>query len=133
MLYVIQKGFNGVPITPAQDIVYCVSSVAEVLAAGLDFVFTDRHAVNSLSSQYSKDDIARIDELLDTNAIKAKYWTDENDLDLKSRKEAEFLILGDLPFEAVRGFVVYNEAAKNRLLDFGIFENQIHIKANAYF
>jgi len=31
MLYVIQKGFNGVAVTPAKDIVYCISSVQKVV------------------------------------------------------------------------------------------------------
>lgn len=133
MLYVIQNGFNGVPSLSAEYIVYCVSSVDKIQAAGLDFVFTDGHAVDSFSTQYTTADLAQIDEILDMNAIRAKYWKDENDLDLKRRKEAEFLVLGDLPFEAILGFVVYNEAAKSRLLALGIAENQIHINHKAYF
>ncbi len=42
-------------------------------------------------------------------AISSKYWKDENDLDLKRRKEAEFLVSGDLPVNAIEGFVVYTE------------------------
>ncbi|RMG17955.1 MAG: DUF4433 domain-containing protein [Bacteroidetes bacterium] len=39
ILYVIQRGFNGVRVIPPQDIVYCVSSLAKVLQAKLDFIF----------------------------------------------------------------------------------------------
>ncbi|MCB9051639.1 MAG: DUF4433 domain-containing protein [Lewinellaceae bacterium] len=133
MLYVIQNGFNGVPSLNAEQIVYCVSSVAKVLEAAVDFVFTDGHAVDTFSTQYTKADIGRLAELLDFKAIKARYWKDDTDLDLKRRKEAEFLVSGDLPVSAILGFIVFNENAKNRLLAVGLPDKQIHINSNAYF
>ncbi len=133
MLYVIQNGFNGVQPTLPEQIVYCVSSAEKVLATNLDFVFTNGHAVDKFSSKYSVGDVNDIENILDMNAIKAKYWKVDDDLDLKRRKEAEFLLAADLPFDAVLGFIVYNEIAKNQLIQFGVVENQIHINANAYF
>lgn len=133
MLFVIQNGFNGVPSVNPEEIVYCVSSVGKIAEIDQDFVFTDGHAVDSFSSQYYKRDIEKIDEILDMSAIKAKYWKDEKDLDLKRRKEAEFLVLGDIPFTAVLGFVVFNERAKNTLKANGVIENKIHINGNSYF
>ncbi len=50
MLYVIQKGFNMVAPTHAENIVYCVSSVQKILELNLDFIFTDGHAVDSFST-----------------------------------------------------------------------------------
>lgn len=105
MLYVVQNGFNMVAPTRAEDIVYCVSSIQKIIDLNLDFVFTDGHAVDSFSSQYTKEDIQNIDRLIDKNAINAKYWKDENDLDLKRRKEAEFLVLGDIATDGVLGYV----------------------------
>lgn len=90
MLYVVQNGFNMVAPTPAENIVYCVRSVQKIIDLQLDYVFTDGHAVDGFSSQYTASDILNIDTILDKNAIKAKYWKDENDLDRKRRKEAEF-------------------------------------------
>lgn len=133
MLYVIHHGLNGVEKLPPSEIVYCVTSVASVLETGLDIVFTNGHGVDKFSSQYSAGDVNNIENILDMNAIKAKYWKVDDDLDLKRRKEAEFLLAADLPFEAVLGFLVYNETAKNRLLQFGAADNKIHINANAYF
>lgn len=133
MLYVIHHGLNGVNKLVPEEIVYCVSSVAQVIMTGLDFVFTNGHAVDKFSSQYTADDLDNIEDILDMKAIKSKYWKVDNDLDLKRRKEAEFLLLGDLPFDAVLGFIVYDESTKNQLLQFGVKENQIHINANAYF
>ncbi len=133
MLYVVQNGFNLVAPTSAQSIVYCVSSVQKIMDLQLEFVFTDGHAVDGFSSQYSADNIHDIDTLLDKNAIKSKYWKDENDLDRKRRKEAEFLVLGDIEREAILGFVTYNEIAKNTIINFGFDGDKIHIKSDYYF
>lgn len=133
MLYVIQNGFNGLPRTAPEQIVYCVSSVEKVLETNLDFVFTDGHAVDSFTTQYTKKEVEQIGQVLDMGAIKAKYWNNETDLDLKRRKEAEFLVLGDMPVEAILGFIAYNEHAKTILTGFGISENKVHIDSKRYF
>ena len=133
ILYVIQKGYNLVNPTPVEDIVYCVSTVQQIMANSLEFIFTDGHAVDAFSAQYEKGDIGNIDTLLDMKAIRAKFWKDENDLDLKRRKEAEFLVLGDVPVTAILGYLVYNEPAKQKLLDIGVKETRIHIKPQFYF
>ncbi len=133
MLYVIQKGFNMVDPVPAEKIIYCVSSVQKIIELKLDFVFTDGHAVDCFSTLYSANEIDNIKKLLDMNAIKAKYWREENDLDKKRRKEAEFLVLGDIPSEAILGYLTYSERAKNKLINFGIDPSKVHIKSNYYF
>ncbi|MGM9476522.1 type II toxin-antitoxin system toxin DNA ADP-ribosyl transferase DarT [Pedobacter sp. GSP4] len=133
MLYVIQNGFNMVAPTPAEQIVYCVTSVKKIIEHELDFVFTDGHAVDGFSTQYSSTDIHNIDDILDKEAINAKYWIDENDLDRKRRKEAEFLILGDISINAILGFLVYNENAKNKIIEFGTDSEKVHIRSDFYF
>lgn len=133
MLYVIQRGFNGVPVTPAPDIVYCVTSVQNVIDTNQDFVYTNGHAVDSLSTQFETQDVADIDNQLDFKAVKVKNWKSPTDLDLKRRMQAEFLLSGDLPFASVVSFVVKNEAAKNLLMGFGVAKQQIRIRSNAYF
>lgn len=133
MLYVVQNGFNMVAPTPADNIVYCVSSVQKIIDLQLDFVFTDGHAVDGFSSQYTATNIQNIDTILDKDAINAKYWRDENDLDRKRRKEAEFLVLGDISQEGILGFITYNENAKNTLINFGIDVANIHVKSEFYF
>ncbi len=133
MLYVVQKGFNWVAPTPAQDIVYCVSSVQKIMEHPLNFVFTNGHAVDGFTSQYDRNDIDSINDLLDWDAIKAKFWKSETDLDLKRRKEAEFLIEQDVPFGALLGFVVYNQDAKQKLTTWGVSDQQVQIRPNYYF
>ncbi|WP_051268164.1 type II toxin-antitoxin system toxin DNA ADP-ribosyl transferase DarT [Terrimonas ferruginea] len=133
MLYVVQRGYNMVNSVSAPEIVYCVTSLQRILKVGLPFIFTDGHAVSSLSDQYDQTNIKEIETILDKNAIDAKYWKDEADLDLKRRKEAEFLVLGDIPYSAIAGFLVYNEAAKSKLKEYGVDETKIQVKATAYF
>lgn len=133
MLYVVQNGFNLVAPTSAENIVYCVSSVQKIIDLQLDFVFTDGHAVDGFSSQYTVADIQNIDTILDKNAINAKYWKDENDLDKKRRKEAEFLVLGDISLHAILGYITYNENAKNKIITFGADATNVLIKPEFYF
>lgn len=133
MLYVMQKGFNMVAATPAVEIVYCVTSVNKVIDLQLDFVFTDGHARNRLSTQYSPADLVNIDSIVDWRAIEATYWRDEADLDLKRRKEAEFLVLGDIVVDGILGFIVFNEDAKKRIVDYGASDSKVLIKSKYYF
>ena len=133
MLYVVQKGFNGVKITTAENIVYCISSVGLIVKHNLDFVFTDGHAVDLFSTFYNPPDVSKIKQLIDEKAIASKYWKDEKDLDLKRRKEAEFLVAGDIPISAIEGFAVYNTEAKAKLIGFGIQQDVIMIAPDFYF
>ena len=133
MLYVIQKGYNSVVLTPAEKIVYCVSSIQKIIDKKLDFIFTNGQANSKLSSQFTISDIESITKIIDEKAIKDNYWDDEKDLDKKRRKEAEFLILGDIDISAILGYVVFNESAKKRMTDFGVSENQIRVNPNYYF
>ena len=133
MLYVIQKGFNGVSITQAQDIVYCVTSIQKIVETKQEFVYTNGHALDTFSSQFIPQELADIDNQVDFQAIKVKDWNNPSDLDLKRRMQAEFLLLGDLPNTAILGFVVYNQQGNNRLLAMGLQANQIHINNKHYF
>lgn len=134
MLYVIQKGFNSVNVISAKDIVYCVTTIERILKTGLDFIFSDGHAIDRLSSFYNPDDVNNIENIIDKKAINSKYWNSETDLDLKRRKEAEFLLAGDLPPEAIAGFAVAaNETAETIQQMPGIGDKKIIIRPDFYF
>ncbi len=133
MLYVIQKGYNQVTATPPENIVYCVTSIAQIQKYGLNFVFTDGHAVDSFTSYFNPTDIEGIDQKVDFKAVHERNWKNEADLDLKRRKEAEFLVSGDVPPEAIVGYIVYNKAAQNKLIRFGVNEKIIKVDATSYF
>jgi len=133
MLFVIQNGFNNVFTQLPSNIVYCVTNIQNIVSANLSFCFTDGHAVNKLSTIYNHKEVERIDTLLDFEAIHKKYWNDDEDIDLKRRKEAEFLVGEDIPFHVISGWVVYDQRAKKRLEKLGINENRIAIRSDYYF
>src|SRR5690606_24297177 len=105
----------------------------KIIQSQIPFLFTNGHAVSRLSKFFGKDEINSLEEIIDFDAIKKDFWNDENDLDLKRRKEAEFLVEGDIPLDVISGWVVYNEKAKKKLLDFGIQENLVVVRENFYF
>ncbi|OYQ45629.1 hypothetical protein CHX27_05555 [Flavobacterium aurantiibacter] len=133
MLYVVQNGFNMVAPIPAENIVYCITSVQKIIDLQLDFVFTDGHAVDKFTSQFTTQDIDNLDNILDWKAIRTKYWRDDNDLDLKRRKEAEFLVSGDILINAILGYSVYNQNSKNKIINCGVDAANVHIKSEFYF
>ncbi|MBK9498722.1 MAG: DUF4433 domain-containing protein [Leptospiraceae bacterium] len=133
MLYVIQNGYNGLQAVSADDIVYCVSTVGQIIEHKLDFLFTDGHATDSFSNFFNSQDISNLENIIDWQAVKSKYWNNDTDLDLKRRKEAEFLVASDIPVSAIVGFAVYNDNSKKKLLEFGISETVIKIKREFYF
>jgi ssDNA thymidine ADP-ribosyltransferase, DarT len=134
MLYVIQKGYSNVTSVSAEKIVYCITSVADVVCCrSIDFLFTDGHAVDGLSTFFASVDLPTINQIIDQKAVRRQYWLDESDLDLKRRMEAEFLLSGDLPVSAIRGYAVYNEWAKSILLDLGIPSTKLVVKPAFYF
>jgi len=133
MLYVIQKGYNGVKALHPSKIIYCISSVQKVLDAKLDFVYTDGHATDKFSNYFLPEDILKIENQIDFKATKAKFWKGDNDLDLKRRKEAEFLIKQDLEYDNILGFATFDDNSRIKLLDFGISKNKVVVKQTLYF
>jgi hypothetical protein len=134
MLYVIQHGFNGVTPVAAADIVYCITTVSTIIKFKVDYLFSNGHAIDGFSEFYGPNDINDIDTIVDFSAVNKKYWNKEGDLDLKRRKEAEFLVLGDIPPEAVLGFAVYNDSCVQILQQMpNIANKKIVVKPNYYF
>ena len=133
MLYVIQKGYNGVSLTSPEEIVYCVTNLHRLISSSIDFIYCDGHATDGFTNFYSAKDISKVEEQIDFEATNARYWNNENDLDFKRRKEAELLIANDLPPEHVIGFITYKESAKTKLLEKGVDENMVVVKPNYYF
>ena len=133
MLYVIQKGYNGVTRYHPSELVYCIVRLSDIRSQNIDCVFTDGHAFSAITKYYSKDDLDRIDEIVNREDVYAQFWNVEDDLDLKRRKEAELLIKTELPAKYIKGFVVYNEKARQELLSFGIDASMIVIRELFYF
>lgn len=133
MLFVIQNGYNGVRRVAAEQIVYCIIRLDDIINSSKDCIFTNGHALSALTKYYKKEQLAQIDKFVNYDDVYSSHWNSETDLDLKRRKEAELLVNSDLEPYFVRGYVVYNEVAKQRLESFGIAENRILINPNYYF
>ncbi len=132
MLYVIWSGYNCVSQTRQENVVYIVSSVNKMLDLGIDFLFTDGHAIEGYTTFYEKTEVNNIETILDFDAIHAKYWKDEKDLDKKRKKSAEFLVATDLPYESILGYVVYNEHA-HLMMEKMNTQRHIVVKPEYYF
>lgn len=94
-------------------IVYLVSSIERVRAAGRPWVFSDGHGLAALTHWY--DDPSRLGEV-DWDLVGARYWSDQpDDNDRKRRKQAEFLVWRHLPWSAIAGIAVLNASVKAKV------------------
>lgn len=133
MLYVIQHGYNGVRQEKPENIVYCVVRIIDIINNNIDCIFTDGHALSSFTHYYKKEQLSILDSIVNYKDVYSTFWNDENDFDLKRRKEAELLINGDLPVQYICGYVVYNDKAKDYLISIGIAAELIVVKPVFYF
>ncbi len=134
MLYVIQHGGNFVPqTTNAENIIYMACSIIKVVKLGHECYFSDGHATDKLSTFYNKEKLPELPAIIDWDAIKAPYWGGEENLDLKRKKQAEFLVKGDISPDCIIGYGCFNENAKNKLISFGIEEKNIKVIPKAYY
>lgn len=134
MLYVIQHGGNFVPqATNAENIIYMACSVHKIANLNLTFYFSDGHATDILTTFYDKNFLSNLNNIIDFDAIKSSYWGGSENLDIKRKKQAEFLVKEDIPVSCIIGYGCYNEKAKNKLIEFGISEKMIKIIPKAYF
>jgi hypothetical protein len=133
MLYVIQHGYNEVKQEKAENIVYCVIKIDDVINSSLDCVFSNGHALSALTQFYHKEQLTNINKIIRYEDVYSSYWSSDVDWDLKRRKEAELLIKNDIPVNFICGYVVFNDEAKNKLKDYGIDPSIVQVMPQYYF
>jgi len=134
MLYVIQNGGNFVEkAVPADQIVYLACSLKKIVESGITYFFSDGHSTDNLTSFYDSSMLEDLPNIIDWSAIKAQYWSGNENLNKKRKKQAEFLSGDDLQPHLISGFACYNEKAKTNLTAMGIDEKSIRIAPGAYF
>ena len=134
MLYVAQLGGNFVEkATSASDIVYLACSVVRIVSNGNKFYFSDGHATDILSSFYDQTNINNLVYILDWKAIKSHYWGGNENLDLKRKKQAEFLVLDDIAPDCLHGIGCYDSLANEKLIAMGVDEKTIKIIPESYY
>jgi len=134
MLFVVQNGGNFVPApTHPSDIVYLVCSVCQIIDRHETYYFSDGHATDNLTTFYGHKKINDLPQIIDWAAVRASYWGGQENLNLRRKKQAEFLIANDISSELIIGFACYNNKAKDKLVGYGIKEEKIRVSPNAYY
>jgi hypothetical protein len=112
MMFAIYKGRVPEYQEGLAPIVYLVTTIGAVLAAGLRFVFSDGNC-GSVVTDYG-DDLARLDELVDWGLMRERYWADTpDDPDRRRRRMAEFLVHERVPWELFGAVVAMTEQTSN--------------------
>lgn len=122
MLYTINRG-NVTSYTQGQAaIIHLVSDANKIDIRGLDFVFTDGHAIMTFTDFFDNlDDL----EQIDWDVMKDRYWQDTNlDNDRKRRRQAEFLVHNFLHWELIEEIGVINSTIKAQVEN--ILQNFTH-------
>jgi len=134
MLYVIQNGGNfAIKPTEAAKIIYLVCSVKQIIESHDEYYFSDGHATDNLTSFYDKTSLNMLPTIIDWSAVKANYWGGNDNLNIKRKKQAEFLVATDIPPHYIIGYGCFNEVAKSSLIDIGIAKEKIKVIPKAYF
>lgn len=134
MLYVIQNGGNFVPEpTPPEKIVYMACSAIQIVKQQNMCYFCDGHATDNLTTFYDTTKVNDLAKIVDWDAVKASYWGGQENLNIKRKKQAEFLAADDITPNLIFGFVCYNDAGKNMLVEYGVKEEQIKIIPTAFY
>lgn len=110
MLYTINQG-NVPNYTQGQAaVIHLVSDVFEIDIRGLEFVFTDGHAVMGFTDFF--DDLNYLGAI-DWDVMESRYWFDKNeDNDRKRRRQAEFLVKNFIHWELITEIGVINSTIK---------------------
>lgn len=112
MLYTINQGNVSNCREGQKNIIHLVSSVQTIKEAGLQFVFTDGHAIMFYTDFYNdENDLSNID----WGIMKEKYWNDtKEDGDRKRRRQSEFLVHNFLDLSLITGIGVINDRVADR-------------------
>ena len=92
MLLNIKTGYRGIPQRPQSDIVYVCCRLDALEEIGLDWVFTDGHAKNSLSTFYQ--DKARLDQV-DWDLRWEPYWQNTEEDPDRQRRIGSIVVLNE--------------------------------------
>lgn len=93
---------------PQEDIVYVVVDSARIIADGLPYVYSDRHAKRKVARFFNEP--GSFHELR-WDVIRSKDWKNtEDDFQRRDFKQAEFLVRNHVPTAYIDRLFVKNEA-----------------------
>lgn len=109
MLLNIQTGYRGVEKRSPEEIIYLGVKLQDIFQSSCQWIFTDGHAKNKLSTFYNdSNDLDKIDWSLRTSS---NWKNTEEDRDRQRRKQAEFLVRDFIPPSFISNMAVCNNAA----------------------
>lgn len=114
MLFKLARG--GVPTyTDGQDpLIYLVSRVEAVEAAGLRWLFSDGNCAAAVTQIFN--DLEVLDAVVDWDVMAATIWKNTaDDPDRMRRRMAEFLVHESLPRRCLAGVVVRSQHVKEQV------------------
>ncbi len=129
MLYNIKTGFHGVTPRPMEEIVILVSSLHDLIAHGITFFYTDRHAIYHTTNFYSSlEDL----EIIPWEQLRKRdFKKDPENPDKFERYQVETLVHQHLPTAALKGAVCYNEGVKT-MIDTDLKKRALELPVKVY-
>lgn len=113
MMFNIKTGYNNVVQRSNSEIVVLVSSLHKLAELGIDFVFTNGHALMAETDFFSDlADLSHVDWPL---LVSRNFKRDPEDPGKTGRYQAEALVYKHLPIEALLGIGCYNCDIKAKL------------------
>lgn len=115
MLYTINKGNVEGYENGQKLVVHLVTLAQEVDRCGVDWLFTDGHAVMMFSNFFNNFD--HLDDI-DWEIMNSRYWNDtSHDPDRKRRRQAEFLAHRFVPWTIIQEIGVMDNEVAQRVTD----------------
>jgi hypothetical protein len=123
MMYKLWRGSVPTFTGDHRDLVYLVSKVDRIIAAGLDFAISDRNAAKALADFTNDADVLGDltedppqSDFVDWPLMRAHMWNNTlDDGERMERRMAEFLVHDHVPLELVHRVAVHAVAQKHRI------------------
>lgn len=131
MLYRIQCG-NLAFKQDVEDIVYCIVQIADVAKLGHKVFYTDGNATCLAARFYRFESVEKLNRDVMVEDVYCREWGGGY-ASRKFHKQAELLVVGDIPPEKVTYFAVRSDDAKKRLAALGADEGKVYVRNDFYF
>jgi hypothetical protein len=106
-----------------------------VVAAGATWVATDGNAATATTEFTS--DLTDMNRMIDWPLMTAERWNStQDDLDRQRRRQAEFLVYGELPLSVIRWVAVHSDdraSQVGKLLEDHALGQRIIVRPNWYY
>jgi hypothetical protein len=114
MLLNIKTGWKGITKRPNDDIVFMVTSIAQLTAQGVTMLFTDRHAFIRMARWTNEP--AELRKMIKWNILRRSDFKNTDAYpDKMDEYQAEALAYGHVPTAALLGLACASEPVKNEV------------------